>query len=193
MSGGTPTIGSTAAGGGTAGGGVTAVDWSAPFEELRVGQRLSTRGRTVTEADVVGFAALTGDWHPQHADASWAAQSRFGERIAHGMLIVSYAVGLMPLDPERVVALRRIADVVFKRPLKLGETISADGRVDELAPIDDELGLVGCAWSIRNQDRALLCRARIDVLWRRDALAEHEAALTQSTRPVEYASGVFPC
>jgi acyl dehydratase len=171
----------------------SAVDWSAPFDELRVGQRLSTRGRTVTETDVVGFAALTGDWHPQHADASWAAQSRFGERIAHGMLIVSYAVGLMPLDPERVVALRRIADVVFKRPLKLGETIKADGRIAELSGLDDELGLVGCAWSIRNQDEALLCRARIDVLWRRDGQAESDAALAESTRPVEYAGGVFPC
>jgi 3-hydroxybutyryl-CoA dehydratase len=159
------------------------VEWSAPFERLSVGQSLLTRGRTVTEADVVGFAALTGDRHPQHVDASWAQDSRFGERIAHGMLIVSYAVGLMPFDPERVVALRRIADVVFKRPLKIGETIRADGRIAELGALDDELGLVGCAWSIRNQDDALLCRARIDVLWRR---GEPELSL-------EYAAGVFPC
>jgi 3-hydroxybutyryl-CoA dehydratase len=161
---------------------VSAVDWSAPFEDLRTGQAISTRGRTVTEADVVGFAALTGDWHPQHADAGWAAQSRFGERIAHGMLILSYAVGLMPFDPERVVALRRIADVVFKRPLKIGETISVDGSLAELSPLDEQIGLVGCAWSVRNQDDALVCRARVDVLWRRDERAEHT-----------YASGVFPC
>jgi acyl dehydratase len=169
------------------------VDWSAPFEELQVGQRLSTRGRTVTETDVVSFAALTGDWHPQHADASWAAQSRFGERIAHGMLILSYAVGLMPLDPERVLALRRIADVVFKRPLKLGETIRADGRIAELTALDGELGLVGCAWSIRNQDDALLCRARIDVLWLREASGAGALARTETERPLEYAGGVFPC
>jgi 3-hydroxybutyryl-CoA dehydratase len=169
------------------------MDWSAPFERLSVGETLSTRGRTVTEADVVCFAALTGDWHPQHADASWAAGSRFGERIAHGMLIVSFAIGLMPFDSERVVALRRIADVVFKRPLRLGETINADGKIAELVPIDDELGLVGCAWSIRNQDGALLCRARIDVLWRRDARVDPFAARAETARPLEYASGVFPC
>jgi 3-hydroxybutyryl-CoA dehydratase len=159
------------------------VDWSAPFERLAVGQVMNTRGRTVTEADVVSFAALTGDWHSQHADASWAAKSRFGERIAHGMLIISYAVGLIPLDPERVVALRRIADVVFKRPLRIGETIKADGKIAELSELDDQLGLVSCAWSIRNQDSALLCRARIDVLWRR----------TEPDAQLEYADGVFPC
>ncbi len=172
----------------------SAVDWSAPFERLELGQRLQTRGRTVTEADVVGFAALTGDWHPQHADAAWAAQSRFGERIAHGMLIVSYAVGLMPFDPERVVALRRIADVVFKRPLKLGETIRADGRIAELAKLDGEVGLVGCAISIRNQDGALVCRARLDVLWRcGEAEPAADVEARDEVQPFSRAHGVIPC
>ena len=164
----------------------SAVDWSAPFERLTLGARLSTRARTVTEADVVGFAALTGDWHPQHADAVWAAQSRFGERIAHGMLIVSFAVGLLPLDPERVVALRRVTDVVFKRPLKLGETIKAEGKLAELIALDDEVGLVGCALSILNQDGALVCRARLDVIWRRDDQ-------TPAPEPFSRERGVVPC
>ena len=93
------------------------MNWSAPFSELVEGGRFTTRARTVTESDVVSFAALTGDWHPQHADAEWAAASPFGERIAHGMLVVSYAVGLVPFDPERVMALRRVRDAVFRRPV----------------------------------------------------------------------------
>jgi 3-hydroxybutyryl-CoA dehydratase len=173
---------------GGAGDGAGALDWSAPFEDLRAGQRMRTRGRTVTEADVVGFAALSGDWHPQHTDASWAADSQFGERIAHGMLILSYAVGLIPFDPGRVVALRRIADVVFKRPVKIGETISVDGRVAELSELDEQLGLVGCAWSVLNQDDALVCRARVDVLWRRSGEPAGRAAFAYG-----YPSGVFPC
>src|SRR5204863_9782764 len=91
-----------------AGGVPAAMNFSAPFEQLAEGESFVSRGRTVTEADVVAFAALTGDWHPQHADAHWARDSAFGERIAHGMLIVSFAVGLVPFDPDRVVALRRI-------------------------------------------------------------------------------------
>jgi acyl dehydratase len=147
------------------------MNWSAAFEDLEVGARFTTRGRTVTEADVVAFAGLTGDHHPQHTDAEWAAQSPFGQRIVHGMLLVSYAVGLVPLDPGRVVALRRLRDVVFKRPVLFGDTIRVEGAVTELGAMTDEAGLVGCRWSIVNQRDELCCRAHVDVLWRCGELA----------------------
>jgi 3-hydroxybutyryl-CoA dehydratase len=143
------------------------VKWSLPFDELAVGESFTTRGRTITEADVVGFAALTGDWHPQHSDAAWAAGSAFGGRIAHGMLLVSFAVGLVPLDPDRVVALRRISDVVFKRPVRLGETIRVHGALASLRELDERTGLVTWNWRIVNQDDRLACRTTIEVLWRR--------------------------
>ena len=146
----------------------SALDWAAPYDELRPGQTFVSRGRTITEADVVGFAALTGDWHPQHSDAVWAAESAFGERIAHGMLVISFAVGLVPLDPRRVVALRRLGDVVFKRPVRLGDTLRVSGRIAELSPVGDDAGLVTLSWSIHNQDAQLVCRARVEVLWSRD-------------------------
>lgn len=146
------------------------MNFSAPFEQLAAGQEFVSRGRTVTEADVVGFAALTGDWHPQHADAEWAASSAFGERIAHGMLVVSFAVGLVPFDPDRVVALRRIVDATFKRPVRLGDTVHVAGSVVETRELDDEAGLVALAWRILNQDGRAVCRARVEVLWRRDGV-----------------------
>ncbi len=142
------------------------LDWSTPFEDLEVGESFVTRGRTVTEADVVAFAGLTGDYHPQHSDAEWAAQSAFGERIAHGMLIVSYAVGLVPLDPTRALALRRLRDVVFKRPVSFGDTIHVEGKVEALRAVSDEAGLVSCRWSILNQRAELCVRAAVEVLWR---------------------------
>jgi 3-hydroxybutyryl-CoA dehydratase len=141
--------------------------WSLPFERLVEGASFQTRGRTITESDVVAFAAQTGDWHPQHSDARWAAESHFGERIAHGMLVLSYAVGLVPLDPERVVALRRVADVVFKRPVRLGDTVHVRGLVTSLQDVGDEAGLVGFAWTVVNQDGRTVARARVEVLWRR--------------------------
>ena len=95
--------------------------WSDPFEQLSVGQRFESGERAVRDTDVIVFSALTGDWHPQHCDPEWAAASPFGERIAHGMLVLSLAVGLVPLDPARVLALRRVSDVVFKRPVRLDE------------------------------------------------------------------------
>jgi acyl dehydratase len=156
------------------------LNWSCPYEEVEAGQAFTTRGRTVTEADVVGFAALTGDWHPQHTDAVWAAESAFGERIAHGLFVISLAGGLVPFDPERVVALRRIGDVVFKRPVKFGDTLCVQGRVVEVSDVGEEAGLVGFAWNVVNQDGRTVCRARVEVLWRRDgdAAADDEYAVT---------------
>ena len=151
------------------------MNWSAPFDELEAGAAFTTRGRTVTEADVVGFAALTGDWHPQHTDAVWAAESTFGERIAHGLAVVSFAAGLVPFDPDRVLALRRVADATFKRPVRLGDTLHVKGKVAELSRMSDDAGLVTFTWSVLNQDERLVCRARVEVLWRRDGALEEDA------------------
>jgi 3-hydroxybutyryl-CoA dehydratase len=144
------------------------VDWSASFDELCVGQRFRTDQRAVGETDLMVFSALTGDWHPQHSDPDWAARSPFGERIAHGLLTVSLAVGLVPLDPNRVVALRRLGDVIFKRPVRLQESIHVAGHIAALRPIDHGAGLAGFAWAIRNDQDELVCRAGVDVVWRRD-------------------------
>jgi 3-hydroxybutyryl-CoA dehydratase len=154
--------------------------WSDPFERLSVGERFESGERVVRDTDVIVFSALTGDWHPQHCDPEWAAASPFGERIAHGMLVLSLAVGLVPLDPERVMALRRIGDVVFKRPVRLNDTISVSGQITGLRPVEDTGGLVDFAWRIQNQDGALVCRASVQVLWRGEpapaASAAHEPA-----------------
>jgi len=139
--------------------------WSDPFERLSVGQRFRSGERAVRDTDVIVFSALTGDWHPQHCDPEWAAGSPFGERIAHGMLVLSLAVGLVPLDPERVLALRRVSDVVFKRPVRLDDSVHVDGELTALRPIDERAGLVDFAWQVRNQDDALVVRASVQVLW----------------------------
>src|SRR4051812_49892453 len=86
------------------------------FDSLAVGDSFATGGRTVTEADVVSFACLTGDRHPQHTDREWAASSLFGERVAHGMLVASLALGMLPFEPERVIALRRVGGAGVQRP-----------------------------------------------------------------------------
>ena len=64
------------------------------FEEFNVGDTVTSAGRTITEADIVNFAALSGDWNAIHVDAEFAKNSMFGERIAHGLLGLSIASGL---------------------------------------------------------------------------------------------------
>jgi acyl dehydratase len=142
--------------------------WTDGFDDLAVGQAFSTPPRAVSQEDVDAFAALSGDHHPQHVDAEWAQESPFGERIAHGMLVISFAAGLVPFDPDRVMALRRVGDCVFKRPVRFGDTVHVSGKVTEIKPIDDTAGLVTPAWTVANQDGQAVCRARVEVLWRRD-------------------------
>jgi len=142
------------------------------FDELELGERFETEGRTVGEEDILAFASLTGDAHPQHTDADWAASSRFGEQIAHGLLVLSFASGLMPFDPDRIVALRRVGDAVFKQPVKIGDTVHVTGEVVGTRALDDENGLVECRWKVVNQHGRLVVRATVELVWRRVPVAQ---------------------
>jgi 3-hydroxybutyryl-CoA dehydratase len=126
---------------------------------MKPGEKFTTRGRTVTESDVVTFAGLTGDYHPQHTDAEWAADSIFGERIAHGLLVLGLAAGLCSFDPNEVVALRRVRDAVFKRPVALGDTIRVEGQVGEV----NAAGLASITLRVMSADR-LVSRIILDVV-----------------------------
>jgi 3-hydroxybutyryl-CoA dehydratase len=137
-----------------------------PFGELAVGDRFATPGRTVAEGDILDFAALTGDRHPQHTDPGWAAGSRFGEQIAHGLLVLSFAVGLLPLDPDRVVALRRVGDAVFKQPVKIGDTVHVEGQIVRTREVDADHGLVEARLRIVNEHGRLAVRTDIELVWR---------------------------
>jgi 3-hydroxybutyryl-CoA dehydratase len=153
------------------------------FDDLRTGDAMESSGRTITEYDVVSFASLTGDWHPQHADAAWAAESPFGRRIAHGMLVISYALGLLPIDPRVVMALRSMDGAVLKRPVGLGDTIRVQAKVANLRPLGDEAGLVTLAVRILNQEGDLVARMEIVVLWRRQSVASEGPAAAGMSEP----------
>ncbi len=103
------------------------------FEEFEIGQTMRSRGRTITEADLVQFAALTGDYNPMHTDAEYSKDSFMGARVAHGMLSLSYAIGqayqLGIL--ERTVLGFRGLDIKFSSPVYIGDTIHAELKVTE--------------------------------------------------------------
>jgi acyl dehydratase len=131
------------------------------------GERFVTPSRTISEQDIMSFAELTGDMHPQHTDAEWAAGSRFGARIAHGLLVQSCAVGLVNFDPERVVALRRVGDAVFKLPVRIGDSVHVEGQAVGSREVDDETELVEYRWKILNQDGRMVLRMNVEVVRRR--------------------------
>jgi acyl dehydratase len=105
------------------------------FEEFIVGQSLGTVGRTVTEADVVSFAGLSGDFNQIHTDAAYASTTPFGQRIAHGICVMSIASGLVTrtgVMEGTVLAFREIGEWKFSRPVFIGDTIHVSMEVVEL-------------------------------------------------------------
>ena len=99
------------------------------MEDYRVGETFVSPGRTITEADLVNFAMITGDWHPIHVNAEYAKASPFGERIAHGMLtgaLVSAALAMELPGPGTIYLGQSLA---FRLPVKLGDTITVSLEV----------------------------------------------------------------
>ena len=96
------------------------------LEDFKVGQVIETPARTVTEADVVAFAGLSGDYNPLHTDAEFCAKTPFKQRIAHGMLGMSIMTGLTArtgmLDGS-ALAFLGIEDWKFQKPVFFGDTI----------------------------------------------------------------------
>ena len=142
------------------------------FDELEVGERFTTEERAIAMTDVMAFAELTGDTHPQHTDAEWARDSLFGEQIAHGLLVLSAAAGLVPFDPDRVVALRKVSDAVFKAPVKIGDTVHVEGQITKARRLDDVHGRGECRGTVLNQDGKLVLRVAVEVVWRRGSLKD---------------------
>lgn len=104
------------------------------FEEFTVGQKIVTAGRTVTEADVVAFAGLSGDYNRIHTDVEFSKTMPFGQRIAHGLLGLSITSGLAMrtgIMEGTVMAWREINEWKFVKPVLFGDTIHVELTVDE--------------------------------------------------------------
>jgi acyl dehydratase len=136
------------------------------FEDIQVGEEYASPGRTVTEADVVIFAGLSGDYNVLHTDAEFMKSSLFGERIAHGLLGLSIQQGLL----DRVVTSQVIGPLAavkwkFKGPIKIGDTIHVEARVT--AKRDDEQrgwGVVTVARRVVNQRGEVVQEGETDQL-----------------------------
>jgi 3-hydroxybutyryl-CoA dehydratase len=98
------------------------------LEELSVGQSAQLV-RTVGEADIVAFAAVTGDTNPVHLDADYAATTSFGQRIAHGMLSAGYISAVLGTTLPGPGAVYLSQTLTFKRPVRIGDEVTARATV----------------------------------------------------------------
>jgi len=102
------------------------------FDDLEVGQQWESAGRTVTQADIVNFAGLSGDFNPIHMDHEFAKTTPFHQPIAHGLLVFAIASGLSVTNPlVRTIAFLSIRDWQFKGPIFIGDTIRVLSKVLE--------------------------------------------------------------
>jgi len=106
------------------------------YADLHVGMSFRSPGRTITDADLVAFAGLTGDYSELHTSDVYAKSSEFGRRVAHGMLGLAYAHGLMWARTgelrETAIAFLGIDDWRFLQPIFIGDTIFVNYRIAEL-------------------------------------------------------------
>jgi 3-hydroxybutyryl-CoA dehydratase len=102
------------------------------FEDVAIGQQWDSLGRTVTQADIVNFAGLSGDFNPIHLDHEFAKTTPFRQPIAHGLLVFSMASGLgINSPPMRTLAFVSIREWHFNAPVFIGDTIRLRTRVLE--------------------------------------------------------------
>jgi acyl dehydratase len=121
------------------------------FEDFSVGEKIETRGRTITEADIVNFAAFSGDWYPLHVDCEFAKETPFGERIAHGLLVLSATSGLMPLTDMAIQAFYGMDRVRFTAPTRIGDTLHVELEVLEKRDKGELGGVVTLQSNVKNQ------------------------------------------
>ncbi len=127
------------------------------YEDYHPGERFSSPGRTITETDLILFSGMTGDWHMMHTNMEYARKSRFGERIAHGMLILSIGTALLfrlgdnVLFPKSFIAFYGIDKLRFVKPVLIGDTISCEAEVIGMEEKDVNKGIITYDTRIKNQ------------------------------------------
>ncbi|UOA17203.1 MaoC/PaaZ C-terminal domain-containing protein [Sulfitobacter dubius] len=137
-----------------------------PFPELEIGEVKRSRGRTLTETDVVNFCMLTGNWLEIHANAEFAKATSQGERIVQGSLIFSIVNALLPFDSSVVQVFYGVDRLRFLKPSFIGDTVWAHSKITELKPRADGTGIATCELQGLNQRGETVMRCDFSLLVR---------------------------
>ena len=126
------------------------------FEEFEIGQQIITSARTITETDIVQFSGLSGDFNQIHIDAVYAGESVFGQRVAHGLLVLSIASGLAVQSgfmEGTIMAFREIENWKFSKPVFIGDTVHVELEITDLKALPRlGGGAVTLKLTVLNQD-----------------------------------------
>ena len=124
------------------------------YEDMEVGLKVVTAGRTISAADIMTFAGISGDWNAIHVESEFAKTSAFGERVAHGLLGLSVATGLaMQMGfLDRTVEAFTSMEWKFRAPIKIGDTIHTEAEVTQKKAVGTAGGFVTFNVVVKNQN-----------------------------------------
>jgi|SRR5687767_7512747 len=160
------------------------------YADLHVGMTFRSPGRTITDADLVAFAGLTGDYSELHTSEVYARSSQFGRRVAHGLLGLAYAHGLMWARTgelrQTAIAFLGIGDWRFVGPVFVGDTIFVNYAIAELRDSRSKPTQAIATFDVEvvNQDGAVVQRGKKTLLVSKVPLAGVAASLPSSARRI---------
>nr|WP_181502669.1 MaoC family dehydratase [Anoxybacillus vitaminiphilus] len=133
---------------------------SVPYQEIQIGDCRSIT-KTITNEDIIAFAKLTGDVNPIHLDEEYAQQTRFKERIAHGLLTTSYISTVIgtKLPGKGTIYLSQY--VRFKAPVKIGDTLTITAKVIDK---QDDKKIVTLETNVINQHHQLVVEGQAVIM-----------------------------
>ncbi len=137
-----------------------------PFSDLEIGQVKTSRGRTLTETDVVNFCMLTGNWLEIHANKEFAASALYGQRIVQGTLVFAIVNALIQFDSEVVEAFYGVDRLRFLKPSFIGDTVWARTKIIDLRPKKSGAGVAVNELLGVNQRRETILRCEFSLLVR---------------------------
>jgi acyl dehydratase len=135
------------------------------YEDLEIGEKFTSSSRTITEADVVDFARISGDYNPLHIDSQYAQTTRFKKRIAHGALTFSVMTGLwdrLGIMRETLIAFYGVDTLRFLNPVYIGDTIHVESEVTEKQDRGKD-GLITVLSTVFNQrnENVMVCTSSL--------------------------------
>ena len=152
------------------------------FSDYEIGSTRKSFGRTITEADIVTHAGQTGDFYPHHMDAEWCATQPFGQRMAHGTLIISVGVGMMAGEINPDAMSYGYDKIRFIKPVFIGDTIKVTTEITGLASVSHDICFGNCsAKTFTRTSDFILCKFHSITAYR-----SYSSAIKETSLPVNF-------
>ena len=140
------------------------------FKELALGQKQVSRGRTITETDVVHFCMLTGNWIELHSNTEFAKETKWKQRIVQGSLVFSIGNGMFEHDSELIEAFYGVDKLRFLKPTFIGDTITSTAEIINLREKGDDHGVATVRLIVGNQRGEAVLSCEFSLLVRHERL-----------------------